>query len=106
MSRALAALPVVAEYSVPLLRHGGTMVAMKGLISDQEWSQGVAALGILGAEKLRAVRLRPFPEATNRWAYVAQKTGVTPPGYPRRTGIPAKRPLGDGRTGRLPDHRG
>ncbi len=39
VSRALAALPVVAEYSLPLLVVGGTMVAMKGAISDQERTQ-------------------------------------------------------------------
>lgn len=94
VSRALAALPVVAEYSVPLLRPDGAMVAMKGSISDQERIQGLEALGILGAQGFDAIRLYPFPGAKNRWVYVAKKSRHTPAGYPRRPGIPAKRPLG------------
>jgi len=94
VSRALAALPVVAEYSLPLLGLGGTMVAMKGAISDEERSQAERALGILGSDLLEAVRLQPFSDAQNRWAYLARKIRVTPGDYPRRPGIPAKRPLG------------
>ncbi|MBN1320188.1 MAG: 16S rRNA (guanine(527)-N(7))-methyltransferase RsmG [Thermoleophilia bacterium] len=94
VSRAVAALPVVAEYSLPLLRLGGVMVAMKGVISDQERIQAQKALGILGADGLGAVRLDPFVEAHDRWAYVARKTRATPEKYPRRAGLPAKRPLG------------
>jgi 16S rRNA (guanine527-N7)-methyltransferase len=94
VSRAVAALPVVAEYSLPLLVVGGTMVAMKGAISDQERTQGEKALGILGSDLLEAVRLQPFSGAHNRWVYLARKIRVTPGEYPRRPGIPAKRPLG------------
>jgi 16S rRNA (guanine527-N7)-methyltransferase len=94
VSRALAALPVVAEYSLPLLRLGGTMVAMRGSISDQERIHAARALGILGADELEEIRLHPFERAENRWAYTARKVRVTPEGYPRRSGIPAKRPLG------------
>jgi len=93
-SRAVASLPVVAEYSLPLLKVGGTMVAMKGQISDQEWRQAETALAILGAGKLTAVQLESFPGAHNRWVYLATKVEATPDAYPRRAGVPAKRPLG------------
>ena len=36
------------------------MVAMKGAVSDQELTQAVAALGILGADGLEMVRMEPF----------------------------------------------
>lgn len=94
VSRAVAALPVVAELSLPLVAVGGSMVAMKGAISDQERIQGEIALGILGSETLDVVRLRPFADAENRFAYVGRKTRATPERYPRRPGIPGKRPLG------------
>lgn len=94
VSRALAALPVVLEYSMPLLSIGGAMIALKGSISDQELIQADKALGILGGDSLEAVKLQPFPDAQNRWAYVAHKTRPTPSGYPRRPGMPAKKPLG------------
>ena len=95
VSRALAALPVVVEYSLPLLELEGLMVAMKGQISDQECIQASKALGILGAGALEAKRLEPFEGAVNRWAYMARKVRPTPADYPRRAGMPAKRPLGD-----------
>lgn len=95
VSRALAALPVVAEYSLPLLALNGTMVAMKGQISDQERIQASKALGILGADALEALHLEPFEGAVNRWVYMARKVRPTPEDYPRRTGTPAKRPLGE-----------
>jgi 16S rRNA (guanine527-N7)-methyltransferase len=94
VSRAVAALPVVAELSLPLVAVGGSMVAMKGSISDQERIQAEIALGILGSETLEVVRLRPFAGAENRFAYVGRKTRATPECYPRRPGIPGKRPLG------------
>ncbi len=94
VSRAVASLPVIVEYSLPLLRVGGAMVAMKGAISDQERTQALAALGILGSDEMEAVRLDPFPEARDRLVYVARKTRPTPDAYPRRTGALLKRPLG------------
>jgi 16S rRNA (guanine527-N7)-methyltransferase len=94
VSRAVASLPVVAEYSLPLCRTGGVMIAMKGPISEQEWTQGVHALGILGADEMEMVRLEPFSGARDRLAYVARKVRSTPTAYPRRTGVPQKRPLG------------
>jgi 16S rRNA (guanine527-N7)-methyltransferase len=94
ISRAVASLPVVAEYSLPLLRVGGAMVAMKGAVSDQERTQAVRALGILGGGELEVVRLDPFSESRDRSAYIAKKYRDTPAIYPRRAGVPSKRPLG------------
>lgn len=94
ISRAVASVPVVAEYSLPLVTLGGCMVALKGAISDQEWIQADKAIGILGGDSLDATRLQPFPDAQNRWAYIAKKVKPTPSGFPRRPGVPAKRPLG------------
>jgi 16S rRNA (guanine527-N7)-methyltransferase len=94
VSRAVGSLPVVAEYSLPLVRTGGHMVAMKGSISDQERIQAEAALDILGAGSLQAVKMDPFPGAENRWVYLAQKRVPTPDFFPRRAGVPSKRPLG------------
>jgi 16S rRNA (guanine527-N7)-methyltransferase len=94
VSRALAALPVVAEYSLPLLERGGTMVAMKGEISNQECIQAQKALDILGGSKLESVRLEPFAGAENRWVYSARKNKPTPAGFPRRPGTPTRQPLG------------
>jgi 16S rRNA (guanine527-N7)-methyltransferase len=94
VSRALATLPVIAEYSLPLLVSGGTMLAMKGEISNQERIQAQRALDILGAGELEATRLEPFAGAENRWVYIAAKVRPTPASFPRRPGTPTQRPLG------------
>ena len=82
LSRALASLAVVAEYSLPLLSTGGSMVAMKGDISTQERIQAQEALDILGGGPLESIRLDPFPGALNRWVHIARKIRVTPTEYP------------------------
>ncbi len=100
VSRALASLAVVAELTVPLVRVGGSLVVMKGPMSDQERTSGDNALAILGAPGLCGKQVWPFAGAENRWLYVASKTRPTPSAYPRRPGVPEKRPLGQARRSR------
>lgn len=94
VARAVASLPILAELCVPLTRVGGAFVAAKGALSDQESIEGAAALAILGCDRYRSVRARSFEGAENRWLLVAKKESKTPIQYPRRAGMPAKRPLG------------
>jgi 16S rRNA (guanine527-N7)-methyltransferase len=92
-ARALAALPVLAEYAAPLLRTGGVLVAWKGAVTEPEASDAAAAaahLG-LGADPPRAVV--PFPGSERRTLHVLRKIAPTPAGFPRRAGIATKRPL-------------
>ncbi|GAB4253766.1 MAG: 16S rRNA (guanine(527)-N(7))-methyltransferase RsmG [Thermoleophilia bacterium] len=94
VARALAPLPVVGELTVPLVRVGGVLVAMKGAMSNQESMDGAAALVILGAEPPEIRPVAPFAGIENRAFVVARKSLPTPQRYPRRDGMPAKRPLG------------
>lgn len=94
VARAVAALPVLSELAMPLVRPGGAFVAAKGALSNQERMEGEAALGILGSDRNRLVRARSFDGAENRWLFVATKVRATPETYPRRPGVPEKRPLG------------
>ncbi len=96
VTRAVAPMAVVAEICFPLVRVGGVVVTMKGPMSDQERIQGRNALAILGAEECPSRQVRSFPGAENRWLHVARKASSTPPEYPRRPGVPQKRPLGAG----------
>jgi 16S rRNA (guanine527-N7)-methyltransferase len=97
VTRAVAPMAVVAEICLPLVRVGGVVVTMKGPMSDQERIQGQNALAILGAVEGPARQVQPFPGVENRWLHVARKASSTPPDYPRRPGVPQKRPLGAGR---------
>jgi 16S rRNA (guanine527-N7)-methyltransferase len=92
-ARACAALPVLAEYALPLLAVGGTLVAWKGHISTDELAAGATASAELGGG---VPEIRPTGEEAlgeHRFVVVA-KVGVTPDRYPRRPGQPARRPLG------------
>jgi 16S rRNA (guanine527-N7)-methyltransferase len=93
VARAVAALPVLAELMMPLVRLGGAMVAAKTSIPGQERIDAEAALAILGGDRFESVRARSFPGAEDRWLLIAHKQGETPGRYPRRAGIPGKRPL-------------
>ena len=92
-ARALASLPVLAEYAAPLLREGGTLVAWKGRRDPGEEAAGAAAAEQLGLEPQEVRRVEPFPAARDRHLHVYRKTAPTPERFPRRAGRAAKRPL-------------
>jgi 16S rRNA (guanine527-N7)-methyltransferase len=94
VARAVAALPVLAELCLPLIRPGGAFVAMKGVISNQECMEGETAAAILGAKGLLVQDVQPLPGADRRCLAIFHKRGVTPAAYPRRAGLPGKKPLG------------
>jgi 16S rRNA (guanine527-N7)-methyltransferase len=93
LARAVAQMPVLGEYLLPLCKIGGRCVALKGESAVNETQQAENALRILGGrlEKVIAVELPQVAET--HYLVVIQKTAATPPQYPRRPGIPAKRPL-------------
>jgi 16S rRNA (guanine527-N7)-methyltransferase len=92
-ARAVADLVVLVEYALPLTRIGGLFVAQKGVRVEGEVEAAREAIEILGGElkELTEVFL-PGLEAP-RHLVVVQKVAPTPQKYPRRPGIPAKRPL-------------
>jgi len=92
-ARALAALPVVCEYAAPLLAPGGTLVAWKGAVGEEEAADGGAAAAILGLEPEPARRVQPFPAARDRTLHAFRKVAETPARFPRRPGMATKRPL-------------
>jgi len=97
-ARALAPLPVLAEYAAPLLSEGGALVAWKGRVGRAEREAAALAARELGLEPSDVAAAHPFPGARDRtlWTYV--KVAPTPSRYPRRMGMARKRPLGGGPT--------
>jgi 16S rRNA (guanine527-N7)-methyltransferase len=93
-ARALAALPVLAEYAAPLLRDGGVLVAWKGARDSDEERAGAVAAGELGMGDHEVHRVEPFAGARDRHLHVLRKLGPTPARFPRRPGMALKRPLG------------
>lgn len=94
LARAVSPLTVLMEYALPLLRIEGWFVAQKSKRLEKELAAARAAASLLGGEieKVKKVEV-PFLKAT-RYLVLTRKTRPTPPEYPRRSGIPAKRPLG------------
>jgi 16S rRNA (guanine527-N7)-methyltransferase len=92
-ARALAALPVLVEYAAPLLRVGGELVAWKGHRSADDEACAARTAAVLGLEPAGVLPVRPFPHARARHLHRFRKMAETPPGYPRRPGAAAKRPL-------------
>lgn len=93
-ARALATLPVILEYAAPLLALGGHVVCWKGAVPEDEARAGAAAAEILGLEPLPVVAVTPFPGARDHTLHPFRKFAPTPPRFPRRPGMAAKRPLG------------
>ena len=93
-ARAVAPLPVLAEYGLPLCRIGGVLAAPKKGAIEQEIAQGRKAAALLGGGAVARYLFRLPGETDERSVLLLPKTGPTPAGYPRRVGLPAKRPLG------------
>lgn len=93
LARAVAQMPVLSEYMLPLCRIGGRCVALKGENAVAETQQAENALRILGGRVDRVIRVELPQVAETHFLVVIEKVAATPPHYPRRPGIPAKRPL-------------
>ena len=92
VSRAVARLDVLAELCLPFCAVGGVMVAQKGPEVEEELCEARNAIETMGGRvEDRGMLVRP-PVGIGTLV-VIQKQRATPPSYPRRPGIPSKRPL-------------
>jgi len=93
LSRAVAKLNVLVELGLPFLKLGGTFLAQKGPNVGEEAKEALKALDLLGGrvKEIRKVKL-PFLNQA-RSLVIIEKERPTPEKYPRRAGIPQKRPL-------------
>jgi len=93
LARAVAELPILVEYALPFCRPGGLFVAQKGARGDAEARAAEGAIAALGGVLRRIVHLELPPLAEPRSLVVIEKIAPTPEKYPRRPGIPSKRPI-------------
>ena len=93
VSRAVAALPVLSELALPLVKTDGLFLAMKSVDSDDEIQSARSAMGQLGG-KLESIRDYAIPgtEVTHRLV-VIRKVKDTPPQFPRSWAKMKKAPL-------------
>lgn len=93
VARSVARLPSLVEYLLPLVKVGGRCVAMKGASAEEEAAGSRRALAALGGQvqRMDAVRLPGVDET--HYLIVIEKTAPTPAMYPRKPGIPTRKPL-------------
>ncbi|MBC7328491.1 16S rRNA (guanine(527)-N(7))-methyltransferase RsmG [bacterium] len=93
VARAVAPLPVLLEYSLPFLKIGGRLVSYKGPKAQEELASSGKALEILGGKIEKIIHCTLPIVGEKRVIIFILKERETPEKYPRRAGIPAKRPL-------------
>jgi len=92
-SRAVASMNILCEYCLPLVKIGGKFIAAKGPRYKEEIEEATNAIEVLGG-KLESIIQKDIPfDDIARYLVVCEKIKSTPSKYPRRQGVPTKKPL-------------
>lgn len=93
VARALAPLPVLLELCLPFARVGGRLVThRRGDLAAEQRSAAYAA-AVLGGRFRPPAPVGGGPDQSDYGLVVADKMAASPTTYPRRAGLPARRPL-------------
>jgi 16S rRNA (guanine527-N7)-methyltransferase len=92
VARAVAPMPVLVEYALSFLRTGGTLAATKGSATVRELEEAATAIRELGGKHRTTLQFEP-PGGMAQSVILIDKVSATPERYPRRPGIPTKRPI-------------
>ena len=93
VARGVVEMRALAEYLLPLCKIGGHMLAQKGDSAEEELQAAQNAIKMLGGGNA-TIQSAHLPELeTPHYFVVVEKIGETPAKYPRRPGMPGKRPL-------------
>lgn len=93
LSRAVSPLNTLSELCLPLARVGGFVIASKGPGVEEELEQAQTAIRRLGGSVHEVIFFELPGLQEPRALVIIEKTGPTPPAFPRRAGVPAKNPL-------------
>ena len=93
VARAVANMPVLMEFLLPLAAIGGKALAMKGENAPAETQNAEYAIKILGGHIQKLLPISLPGVVDQRYLVVVDKVAATPHIYPRRVGAPAKKPL-------------
>ena len=91
-ARAVARMQVLSELTIPFLKVGGRLIALKASSAEDELHQAKNALNLLFAKVLENVDYQ-LPNGDPRTLTIVEKKTETPNKYPRKAGVPNKRPL-------------
>jgi 16S rRNA (guanine527-N7)-methyltransferase len=93
LSRAVASLPTLVELTLPFCAVGGIFVAQKKGEIEAETARASAAITLLGGRLRDVIPVELEGLNDERFLVVIEKLAPTPDKYPRRSGMPAKRPI-------------
>ncbi len=93
LARAVAPLRVLVELALPFVRLGGVLATPKGSAAPREAREAGAALAACGGRIEAITRLEAPAGGPSPALVIIRKTAETPERFPRRAGIPSKRPL-------------
>lgn len=93
VARAVSKMSVLLEYTLPFVKVDGYFIAYKGPEYEEELKESKKALEILGGEIEKVYNFKIDEFEMERNIIFIKKTKNTPEKYPRRAGVPAKKPL-------------
>lgn len=93
VARAVARMPILMEYLLPLVHRNGIVMAMKGESAPAETQTAERAIHLMGGKLHKLIRVELPGVVEERFLVVVNKVARTPEEYPRRVGVPAKSPL-------------
>jgi len=93
VSRAVASLPVLMEYCIPFVKKDGYFISYKSQKGLEEIKQSNHCMKVLGSEIRRVEQFSISEMAAERLLIMIKKNKKTHHIYPRKSGIPAKKPL-------------
>ena len=93
VTRAVAEINLLSEYTLPFVKVGGKCIPYKSHLINDEIENGSKAITILGGEIDRVVEIDINGTNLYRNLLLINKIESTPSKYPRRPGIPKKKPL-------------
>lgn len=93
LARAVARMPILVEFLLPLATVGGLVVMQKGSSAKEEAEESKNAIRLLGGKLLDLSQIKLPDLEDERYLVVIEKIKTTPSEFPRRVGIPAKSPI-------------
>lgn len=93
VARAVARMPILMEYLLPLVHNNGIVMAMKGESAPAETQSAENAIRLMGGKLHKLVHIELPGVVEERFIVVVNKVARTPEEYPRRSGVPAKHPI-------------
>jgi len=92
-ARALATMPTLLEYLVPFVKLNGYTILYKGGLAEDELNSAQNAIDTLGMDKFTISPYAILGESSQYSIVHSTKIQPTPAKYPRKSGLPSKRPL-------------